>query len=118
MADLASYDAGKETATAVQTAFEKVNSLTSTLNAIPGIEGYSPSSDRSEGSGGLGAVVAEERQAKLLLAASKRLASRVGNNDEGSQGRGRLRRMKSDGRAGKAEDRLEEASLAAGLAPL
>jgi hypothetical protein len=73
--DLASYDAGQATANAITTAFKSINTLSKSLSAL-GPEGAAIpviSATITDAVAGAGGFIAQQRQSKLMLAASKDL---------------------------------------------
>ena len=117
--DLATYDAGSEAAKAVETAFGKINTLTSSLSPIlPAGMIIAPiTSSITKVIGGLEAISAENRQAELILATSKDLhiavdtMIRVLKSEEDSIAMKSLMVELQD-----EQDRLEKSTLEAGLA--
>lgn len=73
--DLATYDAGQSTATAIDNAFGKINTLAGAMGPIlpAGVVIAPITATMSKVFGGLGALAADQRQAKLILPASKDL---------------------------------------------
>ena len=119
-ANLASYDAGAEAVAAVQTAVGKVNDLTQTMAAIPAVGVAIPAIQAgvTKVLGGAGAALAEEKQAELLSVASKDLRQAADTMVTALKAEEDAQAMRSlMGELEKQKNRLERASLEAGLSP-
>ncbi len=117
--DFANYDAGKETAQAVETAFGKINTLTGSLNSLlPVGMAIAPiTATITKVLGGLGAISADNRQAELMLATSKDLHTAVDamirvlkSEEDFTAMRSLMVELQDE------QDRLEKSTLEAGLA--
>lgn len=117
--DFAVYDAGKETAQAIETAFGKINTLTGSLNSLlpVGMVIAPITATITKVLGGLGAISADNRQAELMLATSRDLHTAV-------DAMIRILKSEEDFTAMKSlmvelqdeQNRLEKSTLEAGLA--
>lgn len=117
--DFADYDAGKETAQSIENAFGKINTLTSSLNSVLPVGAViAPiTATITKVIGGLGAMSADNRQAELMLAASKDLHIAVNtmirvlkSEEDFTAMKSLLRELQDE------QDRLEKSTLEAGLA--
>lgn len=116
--DLSNYDAGQNTATAVENAFGKINTLSASLGAIlpAGVVIAPITATITKALGGLGALTADQRQSELTKAASKDLHTaldamiKVLQNEEDSVAMKSLMVELQD-----EMDRMEKSTLEAGL---
>lgn len=117
--DLATYDAGQSTATAIENAFGKINTLAGSLGPIlPAGMVIAPiTATIAKVLSGVGALSADQRQSELILAASKDLHTAVDSMI-------RVLKTEEDSAAMKSlmvelqdeVDRMEKSTLDAGLA--
>ena len=116
---LATYDAAQETTTSVETAFNSINNLTTSLNAVLSANLVIAPITATIGKvlGGVGAAFAEKRQAELVMATNKDLEIAVNALILALSLERDLAGMKSLMMELQSEkSRLEAASFSAGLA--
>jgi hypothetical protein len=114
---LATYDAGQSTATAIENAFGKINTLSASLGPISPVVIAPISATISKVLGTLGALAADQRQSELMLSASKDLHTAVDSmikvlktEEDSAAMKSLMVELQDEGH------RLEKSTLDAGLA--